>query len=300
VSIEGTMLGAVELMTRRRLERDEPAIAMTSAVSSLLTELLRRRHAEAEAERLKDEFFGMVSHEMRTPLTSIIGYTELLADFEAENLSEQGRGFLDVIERNARREMRLVGDLLALVRIEAGSFGVEPEMIDLTSVARASVDASSPRAESEKVKLSAELAEMPPSLGDPHRLGQVIDNLLSNAIKFTPEDGSVRLRLSRDADTAVLEVTDTGIGIPEDEQAKLFERLYRASSATDRHIPGLGLGLTITKAIVEAHDGQISVESRVGEGTTFRVELPLRRGGDDAGGSDDEAEEAPGTVEAAL
>ena len=121
VTIDGTMLGAVQLLTRRHLERDEPAISMTSAVTSLLTALMRRRHAEVEADRLKDEFFGMVSHEMRTPLTSIIGYAELLADFESERLSEQGRGFLEVIERNARREMRLVADLLALVRIEAGS-----------------------------------------------------------------------------------------------------------------------------------------------------------------------------------
>ncbi len=298
VAIEGTLLGAVQLMTRRHLDRDEPAIAMTSAVSSLLTELLRRRHAEAEAERLKDEFFGMVSHEMRTPLTSIIGYTELLGDFEAESLSEQGRGFLEVIERNARREMRLVGDLLALVRIEAGSFSVEPEMIEITSVARASIDAASPRAEAEKVKLAARLEEIPSSLGDPHRLGQVVDNLLSNAIKFTPEQGEVELRLRRDGDVAIVEVADTGIGIPEDEQEKLFERLYRASSATDRHIPGLGLGLTITKAIVEAHDGRISVESEVGAGTTFRVEIPLR--GVEADEAGESAEAAPGTIEAAL
>jgi signal transduction histidine kinase len=270
------MLGAVELMTRRQVECDEQAVAMTTAVSSLLTELLRRRHAESEAERLKDEFFGMVSHEMRTPLTSIIGYTELLGDFEAENLSKQGRGFLEVIERNARREMRLVGDLLALVRIEAGSFSVEPEVIELTAVARASADAALPRAEAEKLKLTANLEEIPSSLGDPHRLGQVIDNLLTNAIKFTPEDGEVVLSLRREGGIAVLEVADTGIGIPADEKEKLFERLYRASSATDRHIPGLGLGLTITKAIVEAHEGRISVESEIGEGTTFRVELPLR------------------------
>ena len=303
IAIEGTMLGAVELMTRRRLERDEPAIAMTSAVSSLLTELLRRRHAESEAERLKDEFFGMVSHEMRTPLTSIIGYTELLGDFESENMSEQGRGFLDVIERNARREMRLVGDLLALVRIEAGSFGVEPEMIDLTAVTRASADAAAPRAEAEKVKLASHLEKLPRSLGDPHRIGQVIDNLLSNAIKFTPENGDVDLRLRRDGEVAVLEVADTGIGIAADEQEKLFERLYRASSATDRHIPGLGLGLTITKAIVEAHDGRISVESEVGVGTTFRVELPLRELEEEepsTGEVSAEPAEPPGTIEAAL
>jgi len=276
VTIEGTTLGAVELMTRRRLERDEPMIMMTSAVSSLLTELMRRRHAESEAERLKDEFFGMVSHEMRTPLTSIIGYAELLADFEGENLSEQGRGFLGVIERNARREMRLVGDLLALVRIEAGTFSVEPESIELTEVARQAADAAAPRAEQQKVTLTASLEPLGVNSGDPHRLGQVFDNLLSNAIKFTPDGGRVDLRVARQDGAAIVEVSDSGIGIPEAEQKRLFDRLYRASSATDRHIPGLGLGLTIVRAIVEAHGGTVSVESIEGEGTTFRVELPLR------------------------
>jgi PAS domain S-box-containing protein len=276
VTIDGIVLGAVELMTRRSLERQEELIATTSAVSSLLTELMRRRHAESEAERLKDEFFGMVSHEMRTPLTSIIGYTELLGEFEAERLSDQGRGFLEVIERNARREMRLVGDLLALVRIEGGSFTIEPEPTDFAQVAREAADAAAPRAEQGRVKLTATLDPVPTSLADPHRLGQVVDNLLSNAIKFTPEDGTVDLRLTRAGDTAVLEVEDTGIGIPADEQEKLFDRLYRASSATERHIQGLGLGLTITKAIVEAHGGTISVASEENVGTTFRVELPLK------------------------
>jgi PAS domain S-box-containing protein len=281
VTIDGTVLGAVELMTRRSLEREEELIATTSAVSSLLTELMKRRHAESEAERLKDEFFGMVSHEMRTPLTSIIGYTELLGEFEAERLSDQGKGFLEVIERNARREMRLVGDLLALVRIEGGSFSIEPEPTDFAQVARQAADAAAPRAEQGRVKLTATVEPMPMSLADPHRLGQVVDNLLSNAIKFSPEEGTVDLRLTREGDTAILEVEDTGIGIPEDEQEKLFDRLYRASSATERHIQGLGLGLTITKAIVEAHDGKISVTSQEGVGTTFRVELPLKVPEDD-------------------
>ncbi len=275
VTIDGTMLGAVQLLTRRRLERDEPAISMTSAVSSLLTALMRRRYAEVEADRLKDEFFGMVSHEMRTPLTSIIGYAELLADFESERLSEQGRGFLEVIERNARREMRLVADLLALVRIEAGTFSVEAEEIDLTAVAREAVDAAMPRAEKGGVSLEATLDQVPESSADPHRIGQVIDNLLSNAIKFTPDGGKVELRLTYDDERARIEVADTGIGIPADEQAKLFDRLYRASSATERHIQGLGLGLTIVKAIVEAHDGTISVSSVPEKGTTFLIDLPL-------------------------
>jgi signal transduction histidine kinase len=149
------------------------------------------------------------------------------------------------------------------------------------------------------VKLTAQLEQLPPTHADPHRLGQVVDNLLSNAIKFTPEGGAVDLRLRREGDTAVLEVADTGIGIPAAEQTKLFDRLYRASSATQRHIPGLGLGLTITKAIVEAHDGKISVESTEGEGTTFRVELALRPSPNQAPG-EGSAEQEPGHIEAAL
>ncbi|MGI8460457.1 MAG: PAS domain-containing sensor histidine kinase [Solirubrobacterales bacterium] len=275
VVVNGRLLGAVELMTWRDLEPDPEMIATTTTVASLLTELMKRQHAEAEAERLKDEFFGMVSHEMRTPLTSIIGYTELLIEFEAERLSEQGRGFLDVIERNAQREMLLVGDLLALVRIESGTFTVEPEEIELTTVARDAAVAAIPRAEKEEVSLETDLAELPVAAGDPHRLGQVVDNLLLNAIKFTPAGGRVELTLRSEGENAVIEVSDTGIGIADDEQARLFDRLFRASSATDRHIPGLGLGLTIVKAIVEAHGGRITLPSEEGEGTTFRVELPL-------------------------
>jgi signal transduction histidine kinase len=290
VAIEGVVLGAVELMDRRRLERDEQMIAMTSAVTGLLTELLRRRHAESEAERVKDEFFGMVSHEMRTPLTSIIGYAELLGDFEGERLSQQGLGFLEVIQRNARREMRLVGDLLALVRIESGTFSIEGEPTDLAAVAREAVDAAGPRAAQEKVALEASVEPVPESYGDPHRLGQVIDNLLSNAIKFTPDGGRVELRLTHQDGVATIEVSDTGIGIPADEQEQLFDRLYRASSATRQHIPGLGLGLTITKAIVEAHEGRISVTSEEGQGTTFQVQLPLRP----VGSSQDPGSEAHG------
>lgn len=253
------------------------AMLATAGAARLVNELIERRRAEQEAERLKDEFFGMVSHEMRTPLTSIIGYAELLSDVEAENLSEQGRGFVEVIERNAQREMRLVGDLLILVRIEAGTFTIDLESAALADLAREALDAALPRADGAGVTLSLDIAgELPPLAGDPHRLGQVLDNLLSNAIKFTSDGGEVELHLSREGQTAVIEVRDSGIGIPADEQERLFDRLYRAESATRRHIPGVGLGLTIVKAIVEAHEGTVSVRSEQGVGTTFRVELPVR------------------------
>lgn len=277
ITIRGHSLGALQMITPEELEHDRELISMTDAVARLLTQLVERRRAEQAAERLKGEFFGMVSHEMRTPLTSIIGYAELLADVEAENLSEQGRSFVEVIERNARREMRLVGDLLILVRIEAGTFTIDLEAASLAELAREAVDAALPRADGAGVTLSMHVAaDLPPLAGDPHRLGQVLDNLLSNAIKFTPEGGEVELHLSRENQAAVVEVRDSGIGIPADEQKRLFDRLYRASSATRRHIPGVGLGLTIVKAIVEAHEGKVSVRSEEGVGTTFRVELPVR------------------------
>ena len=275
VVIDGRVYGAVELMTRLEVERDEEMIASTLTVSSLLTELMKRNFAETDADRLKNEFFGMVSHELRTPLTSIIGYTEMLAEFEADGLSERGLGFVDVIKRNAHREMRLVADLLALIKIESGVFEIESEEVELTSVAREAIAAALPRAEEQRVLIVSDLEELAPCAGDPQRLGQVLDNLLSNAVKFTPKAGRVDVRLRRDGDIALIEVADTGIGIAANEQAKLFDRLYRASSATDRHLPGLGLGLTIVKAIVGAHGGEVSVSSVEGEGTTFRVELPM-------------------------
>ncbi len=252
-----------------------PVGAMVGATSTE-ARMARRaeREAAAAAERSKDEFFALISHELRTPLTSIIGYTELLAEMEAESLSGQSQHFIDVIERNARREMRLVDDLLTLVRINAGSFVVDREPLEISQVVEEAVDAARPRAEAAGVLLRLEGAARCSVLGDPHRLGQVADNLLSNAIKFTPEGGEVTVRVRRGQAVALIEVQDSGVGIPQDELNRLFERLFRASTAVSREIPGLGLGLAITRAIVEAHGGEIGVESEEGIGTAFTVRLP--------------------------
>jgi signal transduction histidine kinase len=247
---------------------------------------VRRRRAESAAEQSKDEFFGLVSHELRTPLTSIIGYGELLAESEADRLTDQGRRYLDVIRRNAQREMRLVGDLLLLVRIQEGTFRIEPEEVDLRRIVEQAVEAARPAAAKRQIQLTANASSTPSFEGDPHRLGQVVDNLLSNAIKFTPKGGEVSVRLGSSNSVAAIEVTDTGTGIPEDEQEFLFDRLYRAPGAAASAVPGVGLGLTIVKAIVDAHHGRVTLESEPGVGATFRVELPVD-------GSQPEAEEAP-------
>ena len=233
--------------------------------------------AEREAERLKDDFFNLISHELRTPLTSIIGYTELLAEVEGEGLSEEGRKFLEVIERNSRRELSLVGDLLMLTRIEAGSFRVERGEADLERIVAEAVEEAMPGAERSEVELVFSSTETPTIEGDAHRLGQVVTNLISNAVKFTPAGGVVRITLAPAGAAGVrLEVADTGIGIPESEQRLLFDRMYRAREAERRQIQGTGLGLTIVKAIVDAHRGWIEVSSTEGEGATFTIELPAR------------------------
>jgi signal transduction histidine kinase len=151
--------------------------------------------------------------------------------------------------------------------------------VELHEVALEAVEAARPRAGRVHVALEADVEPVPPLEGDRDRLGQVFDNLISNALKFTPTGGRVTVRLRERDGQAALEVADTGMGIPEEEQSRLFERFYRASGATERSIPGIGLGLAICRAIAEAHGGSIRVSSEAGAGTTFCVMLPLGTGG---------------------
>ena len=257
-----------EIVAEGRPFRDEEGRVRVMGTSRDVT-------AERDAERLKDDFFGLVSHELRTPLTSIIGYTELLAEIEADNLSEQGRRFVEVIERNSRRELSLVGDLLLLTKITAGTFEIELGRADLGAIALATAEEAGPDATKAGIEISLDVDEAPVIDGDPHRLGQVMSNLVSNAIKFTPRGGKIAIRAIRDGDRALVAVTDTGIGIPSEDRERLFERMFRAREAERRQIQGTGLGLTIVKAIVDAHGGAVAVNSDIGRGTTVTVSLPV-------------------------
>lgn len=228
-----------------------------------------------EAARLKDEFVGLVSHELRTPLSSILGYLELLRDDEENPLTDEQLRYLAVAERNAHRLLTLVGELLFTAQVESGKMPLEVGEVALDSVVRASIESAAPVASGAGVTLEAHVASPAVLRGDQMRLGQACDNLISNALKFTRRGGTVRVRLDTDSDHAVLEVEDTGIGIPAAELDGLFSRFFRASSATRNAVPGVGLGLTITKAIVTAHGGTMTVESEEGVGTCFRATLPL-------------------------
>ena len=229
----------------------------------------------AEVARMKDEFVGMVSHELRTPLSSILGFLDLLQNDPEQPLSEDQQEFVDVIERNANRLLALVGDLLFTAQVEAGSFPLALREFDLNESVASAVRSAQPNALRGEVRVVANLGDEPLNVtADPVRIGQAVDNLLSNAIKFTPSGGEVVVGARPLDDAVEVWVRDTGLGIPKDEQDKLFTRFFRASTATRNAVPGIGLGLTIIRAIVLAHGGTMSVTSGEGEGTEFRVTVP--------------------------
>ena len=229
-----------------------------------------------EVARLKDEFVGLISHELRTPLSSILGYLELMKDDDEYPLSEEQMQYLAVAERNAHRLLRLVGDLLFTAQVESGKFPLDSRDVELETIVNAAVESARPVATAAGIRLVVELPDVSPvTHGDPVRLGQACDNLISNALKFTPRDGTVTVSLSKRDDNAVITVRDTGMGIAESEIDQLFARFFRATTATRNAVPGVGLGLTITKAIVTAHHGEMGVQSTEGVGTQFSMTLPL-------------------------
>jgi signal transduction histidine kinase len=236
---------------------------------------LRDVTEQRELDRLKDDFVATVSHELRTPLTSMMGFLEMIREGEAGELNEEQQRFLAIVYRSSERLQRLVGDLLFVARLDANGLQLRFADVQLDEIVRDAVESSGALARSREVSLVAEVEPMPAVSGDKERLTQLVGNLISNALKFTPAGGGVVARAFVDDGRAVVEIADTGIGIPPGEQSRLFQRFFRSSTATEQAIPGTGLGLVISRAIVEAHGGTIDVTSLPGEGTTFRVEIPL-------------------------
>ncbi len=266
------------------LHRDRSEIPVTLAAGGLKTSqgwvlnaFLHNRSDRLRAERMTDTFLALVSHELRTPLSSVVAHVELLLD-DGEELDEsERRGFLETIDRGSARLERLVGDLLFVAHHEAAPAALRTSWVDLTAIAEHALVAARARAESQNVTLVLEAGGSPHAVGDPDRLAQALDNLLANAITFSPGGGAVTVRVSGSEDQAVIEIQDEGIGIARDDQARVFDRFFRASAAADLHLPGVGLGLVIVKQIVEGMGGRVCLQSELDHGTTFRMEFPAAR-----------------------
>ncbi|GIE28373.1 hypothetical protein Ait01nite_014180 [Actinoplanes italicus] len=279
VSTGGEVLGALCVYGDRVEDPEDILLGLLGGLAAQIGQYMQRRRAEelaVELARTKDEFLAMVTHELRNPLAVITGATNLL-DTELDDMTpDEQRHHLRIIMRSADRLSAMAEDLLDLAQLESGQLAIKPTRTDLCEIIRQALDGAAKPAERE-LTISVRL---PPRLelrADPGRLRQVADNLISNAVKYTPDGGTVTVAATLEAGGRKItwQVADTGIGIPAAERPRLFRRFYRASTAVDRKIPGTGLGLVITRAIVERHSGTISLADHDGPGTTFVIELPV-------------------------
>lgn len=281
------------------MQRELPAIALilAAAAVALAAVPIMFRHAtlarliegqEQVVDRLtaldksKSDIIGTVSHEMRTPLTSILGFLEIVLDDDAGAVPEETKKMLRVADRNARRLENMVGNMLVLARLESGGDASATTPVDVGRVLSRAAESLRPYAESRSVEVSVHCDGSVVVEGDESQIERVFINLLENAVKFTPAQRSVRVEVGEGATRAsgpeiVVTVADKGIGIPAEEVPHLFDRFFRATNARDGAVPGTGLGLAIANEIVQAHQGDIEVTSELGEGTTFRVTLPTRQ-----------------------
>ena len=229
-----------------------------------------------QLDEAKSDFISSVSHELRTPLTSIIGYTEMLVDGDAGDLTQRQQSMMAVVDRNARRLLLLIDDLLTMSRIDADRLVLTPSETPVQQIVGSAVEAMQPLADAAGLTLSTDLDGAGVVFADEHAIERVLLNLLSNAVKFTPAGGAITVAAAPGVDTMTIAVADTGLGIPADEQSQLFTRFFRSSISRQHAVQGTGLGLAIVRHLVAAHGGSVDVESTPGQGTRIAFTLPMK------------------------
>jgi signal transduction histidine kinase/DNA-binding response OmpR family regulator len=242
-------------------------------LSQLHAKLAQRNAELQEASRLKTQFLTNVSHELRTPLNSIIGYTELVMGGTYGPVNETQRNRLEKVVRNGQNLLNLVNDVLDLNRIEAGRIALDWKIVPTPDLIESALAAIEPLATHKNLDIVRDFADAPPLYGDEMRARQIVTNILGNAVKFTHE-GSITVRARGEGDQIRIEISDTGIGIAEDQFEAVFAEFKQADSSSTRQYEGTGLGMAITKRLVDLHGGSIRFTSAVGQGTTFIVYLP--------------------------
>ncbi len=270
-AITGLMVQRLVAETRRRTELLQE---QTDALASASARLAEQNERLLELDRLKDEFVATASHELRTPLTSLSGYLEMSLDPAEGPLTPSRENHLRIAQRNAGRLTVLVDQLLFLARADSHPLALDPQPVDLGEILDEAAETAGPAAGAKKILLRVE-AEPQRAVADRTQLVRIVDNLVTNAVKFTPDGGTVRLVARGVGARAILEVTDTGVGVPSSDLPELFNRFFRGRNAIEEAVPGSGLGLAISQVIAEAHGSTIEVESTPGSGSTFRLVLAL-------------------------
>ena len=239
---------------------------------------IRRENIElVKQEALKTALFNISSHEIKTPLTSIKGYTQMLIKEQFGTINEQQKEVLEVLKRNTNHLDNLINNYLSLVQLQAGTIKFIVEKIPIKSLIENTIDIMYPLAYSKKIKIDVRLTDGLPALSiDVDKIKQVLINIVSNAIKFSPEGTSIKINVKKKNEYILFEIQDFGLGIPKNEHEKIFDMFFRSESIRNKNIKGTGLGLPISKAIVEAHGGRIWVDSKIGKGSTFSFTLPIK------------------------
>ena len=281
VQQDGVITGLITLETQHNVEINREDIAFVERLSDRAAVAIKNAklyEAIQAANKAKSDFISLVAHELRVPMTSIKGYTDLMNAGLAGPLSDQQKQFLEVIRRNLTRMSSLISDLSDINHIESGRMKFDLKAFDLREVVADVTDSLRERISNREQTLHIEIEdELPLVYADSTRIAQIISNLISNANKYTPEGGEIVIRALPNGRSAHISIQDNGLGISEEDQQKLFTQFFRAEDAKVREQPGWGLGLSIVRRMVEAQDGEIGFESKLGEGSTFTFTIPLAK-----------------------
>jgi PAS domain S-box-containing protein len=267
----------VTAIIRDITERKQVEDRLRSIQENYMRELESRNREIERADRLKTEFLASMSHELRTPLHTVIGFAELLAEESQGALNDKQKRFIHHIQKDSLHLLELINDILDLSKIEAGRLELRPEAFDINAVLEDALSSIRPQLEAKSIALETSVIIDAALFADRLRFKQIVYNLLSNAVKFTPENGRVRIDAVENGDFAEIAVTDTGMGIPVEEHASIFDKFHQVSATTRGVREGTGLGLAITKRLVEQHGGRIWLWSEPGKGSRFTFTIPIAR-----------------------
>jgi signal transduction histidine kinase len=271
-------LGVLTVFADTVEDPEDELLALMSGIAALIGQFVERRMVDdlqRQLDRSKHEYLALIGHELRTPLTSISAYTELLREADEHTLVAEGPRLLEVIERNTNQLRYIINELMELSALDAGHADIQLAPMDLAEVVRDSLAKARAAVHGAPLVIEDELPEHLVLPGDRKRLRQVVDNLLGNAVKYSPDGGHIGVTLRTSGRAAELAVSDAGQGVSADEREKMFTGVYRTSRARDRAIPGTGLGLTLSRAVVSRHHGSIELVDHAGDGTTVLVRLPM-------------------------